>query len=109
MVDVSELLLRYPALEEVVWVQEEPQNMGAWEFVRPHLEKAIDGRAALRLVSRPASASPAEGSNNLHTHVQRQLVERAFGVLEPVHQASRLDERPATRVRAGGNNKGRAR
>jgi 2-oxoglutarate dehydrogenase E1 component len=82
LAEFDELLARYPALEEVLWVQEEPQNMGAWDFVRPFIEKAVDGRAALRLVSRPPSASPAEGSTNLHTHIQRQLVERAFAVLE---------------------------
>ena len=70
------MLAGYPALEEVLWVQEEPQNMGAWEFVRPYLEKAIDGRAPLGLVSRPPSASPAEGSDNLHAYDQRQLVEQ---------------------------------
>ncbi len=34
----------YPKLREVCWVQEEPENMGAWEFVRPLLEQIIDGR-----------------------------------------------------------------
>jgi 2-oxoglutarate dehydrogenase E1 component len=76
--DVRALLERYPALDEVMWVQEEPENMGAWDFVRPYLEKAIDGRVPLRLVARPPSASPAEGSSNLHAYVQRKLLERAF-------------------------------
>ena len=76
--DVSSLLSGYPALDEVLWVQEEPQNMGAWDFARPYLEKTIAGRLPLRVVSRPPSASPAEGSNNLHTYNQRQLVEEAF-------------------------------
>jgi 2-oxoglutarate dehydrogenase E1 component len=78
LADVRELLGRYPAVNEVLWVQEEPQNMGAWEFVRPFLEKAVDGRAPLRVIARPASASPAEGSNNLHTYNQRLLVEQAL-------------------------------
>ncbi|HVP21611.1 MAG TPA: 2-oxoglutarate dehydrogenase E1 component [Anaerolineaceae bacterium] len=81
--DVSEMLGRYPALEEVLWVQEEPENMGAWEFVRPFLEKALAGRSRLGFVARPASPSPAEGSNNLHTFIQRSLVERAFSKSEP--------------------------
>ena len=76
--EVSLLLDGYPALDEILWVQEEPQNMGAWEYARPYLQKAIAGRVPLRLVSRPPSASPAEGSNNLHTYNQRQLVEEAF-------------------------------
>lgn len=76
--EVGSLISNYPALDEIIWVQEEPQNMGAWEYARPYLEKVIGGRTPLRLVSRPSSASPAEGSNNLHTYNQRQLVERAF-------------------------------
>jgi 2-oxoglutarate dehydrogenase E1 component len=77
--DVRELFDRYPALNEILWVQEEPQNMGAWEYVRPYLEKAIDGRVPLRVMARPPSASPAEGSTNLHTYNQRRLVEQALG------------------------------
>ena len=77
-VDVSSLLAGYPALDEILWVQEEPQNMGAWDYIRPFLQKVIAGRAPLRLVSRPPSASPAEGSNNLHTYNQRHLVEESF-------------------------------
>jgi 2-oxoglutarate dehydrogenase E1 component len=76
--DLGHLLSGYPALDEILWVQEEPQNMGAWDYARPYLEKAIAGKVPLRLVSRPPSASPAEGSNNLHTYNQRQLVEEAF-------------------------------
>ncbi len=76
--DVGSLISGYPALDEIIWVQEEPQNMGAWEYARPYLEMVIAGRMPLRLVSRPPSASPAEGSNNLHIYNQRQLVEGAF-------------------------------
>ncbi len=76
--DVRELLSAYPALDEVLWVQEEPENMGAWSYSRPFLEQALEGRAPLRLVSRAPSSSPAEGSNNLHTFNQRQLIDRAF-------------------------------
>ena len=75
---VAALLEGYPALEEVAWVQEEPENMGAWDYVRPYLEAVVSGRATLRHYSRPRSASPAEGSNNLHTYNQRKLVEQAY-------------------------------
>ncbi len=78
LVDVQELLSRYPALDEVVWVQEEPQNMGAWEFCRPHILKALAERVPLSVIARPPSASPAEGSNNLYTFNQHRLIERAF-------------------------------
>jgi 2-oxoglutarate dehydrogenase E1 component len=77
-VDLRELLDKYQAIEEVIWVQEEPENMGAWSFFHPYLEEILDGRLPLSLVARPPSSSPAEGSNNLHTYNQRQLVERAY-------------------------------
>src|SRR5579859_8030673 len=56
----------YPKLDEVVWVQEEPENMGAWEFLRPNLEAVIVGRWPLRFVGRPRNSSPAEGSSAKH-------------------------------------------
>ncbi len=79
------LLDCYPALEELVWAQEEPENMGSWEYTRPHLLEMAARLSAERgtgirlgLVARPRSASPAEGSNNLHAHNQRRLIEDAF-------------------------------
>lgn len=77
--DVLDLFSGYPALEELVWVQEEPENMGAWEFVRTFLAEALQqGQARLSVVARPVSASPAEGSNNQHAFNQRRLIEHAF-------------------------------
>lgn len=61
---------------ELVWVQDEPANQGAWSFVRLHLAEAL-GRE-LRRASRPAAASPATGSSKTHAVEQRQLVEEAF-------------------------------
>ena len=63
---------------EVVWVQEEPANQGAWPFIALNLPAELGGRA-LRVVSRRASASPAVGSHSVHDAEQRQLVERALG------------------------------
>jgi 2-oxoglutarate dehydrogenase E1 component len=67
----------YPNLEEVLWVQEEPENMGAWDFVRPQIEGLI-GRRQLAVLARPRSSSPAEGSAARHAHNQERLVARAF-------------------------------
>ncbi len=78
IVEVAEALLQYPHLEEVRWVQEEPVNMGGWEFVRPYLRKINANRYALTRVSRPRAASPAEGSNALHLYNQQRLLEQAF-------------------------------
>ena len=76
--DARPVLERYPDVEEVVWVQEEPQNMGAWEAVRPCLQEIIDGRWPLRYVGRPRRASPAEGSTTWHNAMQEAIVQRAF-------------------------------
>jgi 2-oxoglutarate dehydrogenase E1 component len=75
---VRELLSRYPSVREVVWLQEEPENMGAWEFVRPLLEELIGDRYPLRYIGRARAASPAEGSAAWHQLNQRALVETAL-------------------------------
>ena len=77
-VAVREVMARYPKLREVCWVQEEPQNMGAWEFVRPLLEQLIDKRWPLRYIGRVRNSSPSEGSSSWHAVNQRAIVEQAF-------------------------------
>jgi 2-oxoglutarate dehydrogenase complex dehydrogenase (E1) component-like enzyme len=79
MRDLRAALDAYPNAQDVVWVQEEPENMGAWEFVRPHLHEVSGGRT-VRKVARPRSASPAEGSAARHAINQQALVNQAFGV-----------------------------
>lgn len=61
---------------ELVWVQEEPENQGAWPFVALTVAPRL-GRS-IRPVTRPASASPATGSSRKHAAEQAELVERAF-------------------------------
>jgi 2-oxoglutarate dehydrogenase E1 component len=78
MRDLRAAIDAYPEAGEVVWVQEEPENMGAWDFVRPHLIEVSGGRT-VRRVARARSASPAEGSAARHAHHQQILVAQAFG------------------------------
>jgi 2-oxoglutarate dehydrogenase E1 component len=80
MRDLRAMLEGYPDAKEIVWVQEEPENMGAWEFIRPHLEEVGGGRT-VRHVARPRSASPAEGSAARHAINQQVIVEQAYGEL----------------------------
>ncbi|HEV3480246.1 MAG TPA: 2-oxoglutarate dehydrogenase E1 component [Gaiellaceae bacterium] len=68
------LVSSYPALDEVVWAQEEPQNMGAWRAIRHRLEEAIGGRVPLRYVGRPWRASPSEGYPTAHLQEQERIV-----------------------------------
>jgi 2-oxoglutarate dehydrogenase E1 component len=77
---------------EVVWAQEEPANMGAWDHVALHLSPRLP--APLVRVSRPASASPAAGSASRHRLEQEQLVREALG--EPVPRLQRAERRAAT-------------
>jgi 2-oxoglutarate dehydrogenase E1 component len=72
-------LSRYPAAAEVAWAQEEPRNMGAWNFVDVHLGPRIRERAEWSCVSRPPSASPASGSATRHKLEQESLVREALG------------------------------
>jgi 2-oxoglutarate dehydrogenase E1 component len=76
-------LAKWPKAKEVVWCQEEPRNQGCWYWLasRQHLVNAID-QAALFLVSRPASASPAAGYYSKHNAQQKAVIEGAFGVLK---------------------------
>jgi 2-oxoglutarate dehydrogenase E1 component len=78
MRDLRAAVEAFPQDAEVVWVQEEPENMGAWEFIRTPLEEIAGGRI-VRHVARPRSASPAEGSAARHAINQQALVEEAFG------------------------------
>jgi 2-oxoglutarate dehydrogenase E1 component len=76
--DLRPVLDRYPNLGQLFWVQEEPENMGAWEYLRPQLEKSIEGRWPLTYIGRPRNASPAEGSLARHSANQKALVQQAF-------------------------------
>ena len=70
---------RYPEATEVVWLQEEPENMGGWSFVHARLHACLPDRLKLRHVSRVESASPAIGSAALHTLEQADLLRRSIG------------------------------
>jgi 2-oxoglutarate dehydrogenase E1 component len=72
---VRDLVASYPSLDEVVWAQEEPQNMGPWRSIRHRLEEAAAGRP-LRFVGRPWRASPSEGYPTAHL-VEQDRIARA--------------------------------
>ena len=78
--DVAEVVARYPNLREVVWVQEEPRNMGALTYIGPRLRGAVPREIALRHVSRPERASPAEGKPKAHREEQARIVAEALGL-----------------------------
>ena len=78
LIDIEPLLAEYPNLAEVVWLQEEPANMGAWSFAQPLLQELLAGRWPLRYIGRARRASPAEGSSAWHHVNQQEIVRQAF-------------------------------
>jgi 2-oxoglutarate dehydrogenase E1 component len=76
--DFVEIMQKYASAREIVWVQEEPENMGAWRHLRARFGPMLFGRFPLSGVSRAESASPATGSASCHKLEQQELLERAF-------------------------------
>jgi 2-oxoglutarate dehydrogenase E1 component len=76
--ELAAVLDRYSALDDVVWLQEEPENMGAWSFVQPHVADVLQGRWPLRCIGRPANSSPAGGSAAWHAIGQAALIQQAY-------------------------------
>jgi 2-oxoglutarate dehydrogenase E1 component len=71
-------LSRYQKKARFLWVQEEPRNMGAWEFMRPQLTEIL-GREP-DYVGREEAASPAVGSHRVHKQDQEKIIRAAFGM-----------------------------
>jgi 2-oxoglutarate dehydrogenase E1 component len=78
----AELIAGYPNLREVVWAQEEPQNMGAWRTIRHRLEAPVkEAGVPLSYVGRPWRASPSEGYPTAHLREQDRIVRTALGTI----------------------------
>ena len=72
------LVRAYPNVREIVWAQEEPQNMGAWRAIRHRLEEAKPEGVPLLYVGRPWRASPSEGYPTAHLREQDRIVRAAL-------------------------------
>lgn len=97
--EISDILDAYPNIEEVVWVQEEPRNMGAWQFISPRLQELLTGDRRLRYVGRPRWAAPAEGATDWHKPEQERIVKTTFGV-ESAEEAETVSDRVIATRRA---------
>src|SRR5439155_22181122 len=75
--ELTAALADFPADANLIWVQEEPANQGAWPFIALRLPEHLEGRPLLR-VSRNASAAPSTGSHHMHEVEQAALLEAAF-------------------------------
>src|SRR5690349_50175 len=74
----KELVASYPNLAELVWAQEESQNMGAWRTIRHRLEEALPPGVPLRYVGRAWKASPSEGYPTAHLREQDRIAREAL-------------------------------
>jgi 2-oxoglutarate dehydrogenase E1 component len=78
----TQVLKQFPRCTEVMWVQDEPQNQGAWLQIQPSLLSGMKKGQKLSVVSRPASSSPAAGYLNMHIGQQRALLDAAFSPMK---------------------------
>ncbi|WP_320669085.1 multifunctional oxoglutarate decarboxylase/oxoglutarate dehydrogenase thiamine pyrophosphate-binding subunit/dihydrolipoyllysine-residue succinyltransferase subunit [Patulibacter defluvii] len=83
---LRDLINAYPNLREVVWVQEEPRNMGPRAHMSPRLQQILPDHLALGYVGRPERASPGEGYPAAHTIEQNRIVKTALDTSVPVSQ-----------------------
>jgi len=76
--DIKNLVNRYKNLKEVIWVQEEPKNMGAFRYMEPHLAEIIPSQLSISYIGRPEMASPAEGDPLVHKKEQQRIINQVF-------------------------------
>ena len=98
--EMRAVLDRYQKLEQLVWVQEEPRNMGAWTYVEPKLRELAPEGVDVVYVGRPERASPAEGYPAAHAAEQSRIIREALGA------GQRGGPDPLPTVAAAGDAKG---
>jgi 2-oxoglutarate dehydrogenase E1 component len=76
--EIERLFASYRNAREIVWLQEEPRNMGAWSYIEPHLRDMLPASATLRYIGRPERASVAEGDADMHLREQARILDEAF-------------------------------
>jgi 2-oxoglutarate dehydrogenase E1 component len=89
---LREVIAGYPAASEVVWLQEEPQNMGAWSYMLPRILDIAGPDMTVRYIGRPERASPAEGSADVHAIEQARIVDAAFSGVRTLQLNTSADD-----------------
>ena len=84
---IKQALARYPRAREVVWVQEEPENMGAWSYMAPRLPALLKPEWTLQHISRPPRSSPATGFSDLFQFEQESIIQQALHTSAKVRSA----------------------
>lgn len=80
---IVDILQQYPTAEKYYWVQEEPENMGAWDYIKNPLQKLLPETKVLEYIGRPRSASTAAGSHALHKSEFQALISTVFPPKQP--------------------------
>lgn len=75
---VEQILKKYEGCTEIVWIQEEHQNMGAWEYISFHFQELLGAKKTLTYMGRNRSASTAAGSHTLHKKQWEEILQNAF-------------------------------
>jgi 2-oxoglutarate dehydrogenase E1 component len=86
---LKDLIEKYEGFREIIWAQEEPANMGAWEYIRPHLQNLLPKGKEIKYVGRSRSASTAVGSHILHKKELEAIMKVLFSQYEmrmPPHE-----------------------
>ena len=76
--EIKRIVNRYKNLKEVIWVQEEPKNMGAFRYMEPKLTEIIPSHLSISYIGRPGMASPAEGDPLVHKKEQERIIHEVF-------------------------------
>jgi 2-oxoglutarate dehydrogenase E1 component len=76
--ELQQIIARFHNLKELVWLQEEPQNMGAWTYIGPRLRMLVSDGVTVHYIGRPERASTASGYQNIHKYEQAQMIESAL-------------------------------
>lgn len=76
--EIEEIIGRYKQLEQMIWVQEEPDNMGAWRYMEPRLKELAPEGTEVSYIGRPERSSPAHGFVDIHNFEQQRIVSAAL-------------------------------
>lgn len=76
--ELSEIFSRYPNVKELVWVQEEPKNMGGWMHADPYLREIAPNGSEVKYIGRRRRSSPSEGDPTVHRKEQNRIIQQAF-------------------------------
>lgn len=76
--EISRVLQKHPNLKEILWVQEEPQNMGSWSFMEPRIREIAPKGTEVRYSGRPERSSPASGYQDVHAYEQQTIISFAL-------------------------------